>query len=227
MNWIKFYTKSSIGRKQLVAVTGLMLCAFLLLHLIGNFTLFAGYEVVDGVVQCAFNDYAAKLTAIPPLLILAEIGLFSVFFIHITTALRLAYENIVARGEIGYAVNAKAGSMTVASTTMPYTGIWILVFMILHIINFKFSDHSGEFGLYGIVANAFQNPIIVGYYIITFFLLGMHLFHGLESFFQTMGLNNPKYNGIYSAIAMIYAVVIFVGYSSIPVWFLFFKGGVE
>lgn len=215
MSWITRYCSSSIGRKQIMAKTGLMLCGFLIVHLAGNMLLFVGPE--------AFNAYADKLTSNKFLLIPAEIVLFSIFAAHIFLAIKLTIENRSARGGVRYAVNAQAGEMSFATKTMPITGMSILIFLVIHLVNFKFADHNVEFGLYGVIQTHFHNLFWVVYYIISMGLLAFHVGHGLQSAFKTYGLNHPNYNDIIKNLSIGYAAIIFIGYSSIPVYF-FFKG---
>lgn len=217
MSWITQYWSSSIGRKQIMAKTGLMLCGFLIIHLAGNMLLFVGPE--------AFNAYAASLTSNKFILYPAEVVLFSIFAVHIGLALKLTVENRQARGGVRYAVNTQVGDMSFATKTMPITGIWTLVFMILHLVNFKFADHSVENGLYGVVQTHFQNPIWSVYYIVSMALLGFHVGHGLQSSFQTFGLNHPKYNDLIKNSSIGFGSLIFVGFSSFPIYFFFFCKG--
>ncbi len=219
MSWIKKYSSSSIGRKQIVAKTGILLCGFLIAHLAGNMLLFAGYEQGN----CAFNDYAEQLTRNKPFLYFAEVILFSIFGTHIFFALKLSSENSDARGPVAYDVNANAGDLSLPSKTMRITGLWTLVFLIQHLINFKFAE-QGEKGLYGVVEQAFQNPMWSGYYILSMFILAMHVRHGVKSVFQTYGINHDKYNNIINRVSLGYATIIFIGFSSIPVWF-YLNGG--
>jgi len=198
-----------------MAKTGLMLCGFLIVHLAGNMLLFVGPE--------AFNAYAEKLTSNKFLLIPAEIVLFSIFGTHIYLAIKLTIENRNARGGVRYAVNAQAGEMSFATRTMPITGMSILIFLVIHLVNFKFADHSGDLGLYGVIQDHFQNIVWVLYYIISVALLGLHIGHGLQSVFKTYGLNHSNYNDIIKNLSIGYAALIFVGFSSIPLYF-FFKG---
>ena len=223
MNWILNYSRSSIGRKQIMAKTGLMLCGFLLVHLAGNFLLFVGPD--------AFNTYAYKLTSNKIILYTAELALISIFFTHIALAIKLTLENRAARGGVRYAVNAQAGDMSIATKSMPFSGAWILIFLFMHLMNFKYGgakevlvDGVAMLDLYSIVAKHFANPIWSTYYILTMAILGAHLHHGVQSVFQTFGFNHPRHNTIVKGIATVYAVTIFIGFSSFPVYFLFYKG---
>lgn len=222
MKGFKPYLHSSIGRKQLMAVTGFLLCGFLISHLVGNLLLFKGFDPKTGA--CAFNDYAASLMSMGVLLYLAEVILFVVFIVHLGLGIKLTIENRQARGSQKYYVNTKSGDMTIASRTMIFTGLWILVFLVLHLLHFKFADHSGDEKLFGVVKEHFQSLPNVVYYIISFIFLGAHLFHGVQSMFQTFGLNHEKYNAMIRNISTLYALVIVLGYSSIPLWFLLTGG---
>ena len=113
MNWFTNTFGSSVGKKLMMAVTGLFFCVFLVLHLAGNLTLYMGKD--------AFNSYAEHLHSLGPLLTLAEWGLLIFAVIHISTGLLLFYQNFKARPE-RYAVSKRAGGRTLGSATMPYTG---------------------------------------------------------------------------------------------------------
>jgi len=222
MSWIGKYASSSIGRKQILAKTGLLLCGFLLVHLAGNFLLFVGSD--------AFNGYAYAITKNKPILYMAELVLFGIFATHIGLALKLTFENRMARG-VNYEINAQAGDMTIATKTMPYTGGWILVFLVLHLMNFKYGGAQEVtvngvkmLDLYTVVAHHFAKPLWALYYIVSMALLAAHVHHGLQSALQTFGVNHPKWNGLIKCAANLYAAIIFLGFSSFPVYFLICKG---
>lgn len=223
MSWIGKYASSSIGRKQILAKTGLLLCGFLLVHLAGNFLLFVGPD--------AFNTYAYTITKNLTLLIIAEVILVSIFLTHIALAFRLTYENWKARGGVGYEINAQAGDMTIATKTMPITGTWTLVFLFVHLMNFKYGgaeevvvEGVKMLDLYTIVAAHFEKPLWSLYYIVSMALLAAHVHHGLQSALQTYGVNHPKWNCFIKLAANIYAAIIFLGFSSFPVYFMICKG---
>lgn len=221
MSWFTRYLSSSIGRKQLMAVTGLMLCGFLIVHLLGNLTIFLGWSE-EG---CAFNDYAHALTKNKSLLYIAEVVLLGIFGSHIYLAMVLTLENRKARGTDRYDVNANSGSLLVSSATMPYTGTWMLLFLILHIVNFRLADQTDPVylakGLFGVVEATFASPWWSIFYIVSMFMLGAHLKHGFQSALQTLGGNHPKYNSFIQTVSALYGLTIFVGFSSFPVWFIF------
>jgi succinate dehydrogenase / fumarate reductase cytochrome b subunit len=206
-----------------MAKTGLMLCMFLLVHLAGNLLLFVGAD--------AFNAYAYKLTHNKAILYIAELGLIAIFGTHIALAIKLTLENKAARGGVRYAVDAQAGDMSIATKSMPFSGGWILVFLILHLINFKYGgakavmvDGVEMLDLYTIVANHFANPFWALYYVVSMAILAAHLHHGVQSVFQTFGFNHARHNGMIKGVALAYSALIFVGFSSFPVYFFFCKG---
>ncbi len=127
-NWFICTLKSSIGKKLIMALTGLGFCIFLIAHLAGNLTICAGED--------AFNSYAERLHALGPLVIFTEIGLLFFAVSHISIGAYLFYQNFRARPE-RYLIKKNAGGRTIGSVTMPYTGLFILFFIVLNIIDFK------------------------------------------------------------------------------------------
>ncbi|MGD8780083.1 MAG: succinate dehydrogenase cytochrome b subunit [Ignavibacteria bacterium] len=222
MGWLFESLNSSIGKKIVMAVTGICLILFLIIHLAGNLTLFFGAE--------AFNGYVHTLEPFKPVIRVIEVVLGLIFFFHILNGIRLWYTNRQARPE-KYAVNASSKNSTFSSRTMIYTGSIIFIFLVLHLSTFwyyfNFSGHpeTGEFTFYKIVIDLFQNYLYAGFYILAMILLGFHLNHGFQSAFQTFGWNNSKYFPLIEKLGQIYSIVMAVGFGSIPVYFLFFYGG--
>ena len=216
MNILCDYCKSSIGKKQIVAVTGLFMILFLVGHLAGNLLLFLGPEV--------YNAYAHKLAGLRPGLYVIEIGLVIVFIVHILVTAWTVWENIQAR-PINYAVIKPSEQRSLATKLMPYTGTYLLAFVLYHLFDFTFTEHEGgrsilvngqSYGLFGVVYNSFLDPIHSVLYIFAMFCLGFHLWHGVDSFMQTFGLKNEKYASIVEKTSHWFAALITVGYSSIP-----------
>ena len=133
MNWLTNTLGTSVGKKLMMAITGLGFCIFLIAHLAGNLTLYAGKD--------AFNSYAEHLHSLGPFLTLAELGLLFFAIVHVLTGVILFYQNFKAR-PIRYSVNKNAGGRTIGSATMPYTGFALLLFIIFHLINFHFVDKT-------------------------------------------------------------------------------------
>ncbi len=212
----KNFLNSSIGRKQIMAITGAGLIGFTLTHLLGNFLLLVGPD--------AFNLYAHTLTS-NPLIYLAEAGLVTMFLLHVVFAAILTIQNKQARPS-SYAVKTKTGrGETFASQTMPYTGFIMLVFIVLHLITFKYGSNYPAMvdgvemrDIYRTVIEYFANPLYVVWYVFAMLSLGVHTSHGFHSMFQSWGLTHPKYTPHVKKAAMAYAVFVTVGFSSLAIF---------
>ena len=208
MNWLTTTLASSVGKKLLMALTGFAFLGFLAVHLAGNLTIYGGKE--------AFNGYAERLHALDKLLLVFELGLVAFALIHVVTGLVLFWQNRKAR-PVAYAGRKSAGGQTLASTTMPYTGILILAFVLFHLANFTFTNKSGT-TIFEIVSRAFQNPLYVAVYVLAMVVVALHVRHGFWSAFQTIGANHPKYMPAISILSVVLAVGVGVGFGLIPLF---------
>lgn len=221
MKRIFSHYRSSIGRKQIVAVTGLLLIFYLVIHLAGNLLLLAGPEV--------YNNYGKKLVSLRPALYGAEFLLLVIFVVHMWVTYLLVMENIRSRGTVGYRVKGTKGERSFATQIMPYTGAIILAFVIYHLWDFTFvSPQSGrsifadgvDYGLYGLVYNAFSDPVHSTIYIIAMMCIGFHLSHGISSFCQTFGIDHPKFTPAIRLFSYFFGALIGWSYSMIPLYVL-------
>ena len=212
MNWLMDTMFTSIGKKFLMALTGLIFCSFLAVHLAGNLTLYAGGDF--------FNAYAEKLHMLGKLITIAEWGLVIFALIHVVTGLLLFYQNFTAR-PVRYKVDKWAGGRTWGSATMPYTGVLLLIFIIFHLVNFHFADRS-QLTLYQIVSAAFAKPDYVIIYVVAMLVAALHVSHGFWSAFQTIGANHPKYMPLIRGAGIVFSVAVAVGFGFIPVYISFF-----
>jgi succinate dehydrogenase / fumarate reductase cytochrome b subunit len=208
MNWIQQALWSSIGKKLMMAVTGLAFIVFLMAHLAGNLTIYAGGE--------AFNAYAAKLHSLGPLLSFFELGLLLFAAIHIITGLFLFLQNRQAR-PVAYSHYQSSGGRTLSSRTMPYTGLISLGFVIFHLINFSFVDKT-ERTIFQIVSAAFANPLYVIIYMAVMVIVALHVRHGFWSAFQTLGGNHPKYMPTIMKLSVVVGVIVAVGFGLLPIY---------
>jgi succinate dehydrogenase / fumarate reductase cytochrome b subunit len=208
MNWLTNIFGSSVGKKLMMAVTGLFFCVFLVLHLAGNLTIYMGKDV--------FNSYAEHLHSLGPLLVLAEWGLLIFAVTHISTGLLLFYQNFKAR-PTRYAVNKRAGGRTLGSATMPYTGVILLLFVIYHLFNFHFVDKTHT-TIFQIVSNAFAQPSYVLIYTFAMVIAAVHVSHGFWSAFQTLGANHPKYTPFLRGLSLVFSLIVGIGFGFIPVY---------
>ena len=208
MNWFINTIWTSVGKKLMMAVTGLFFCVFLTLHLAGNLTIYMGKD--------AFNSYAEHLHSLGPLLTLAEWGLLIFAIIHISAGLLLFYQNFKAR-PTRYAVNKRAGGRTLGSATMPYTGVILLLFVIIHLFNFHFVDKTHT-TIFQIVSNAFAQPSYVLIYTFAMITAAVHVSHGFWSAFQTLGANHPKYTPLLRGLSLVFCLIVGIGFGFIPVY---------
>ncbi|KAF0218076.1 MAG: succinate dehydrogenase cytochrome b556 [Geobacteraceae bacterium] len=206
---------SSVGRKILMAITGQLMVLFVIVHLLGNSTIFIGWV----------NAYAEHLHAMPPVVWIFRIVMLALVGIHILFGIQLTLENSAANPQ-GYAVNNKLKA-TFASENMIWTGLLLLAFIVYHVLHFtarvtpdivKGVDALGRFDVFTMVVSSFQHGIIAVIYVAAMVTLFLHLSHGIQSFFQTMGWNNAKSLPVFSKIAMVLAVIFLLGYSSIPLF---------
>jgi succinate dehydrogenase / fumarate reductase cytochrome b subunit len=210
MGWIGSLYRSSVGKKSIMAASGLLLSLFLLTHLIGNSVSFLGRE--------AFNAYAAKLHSVGNLIYIFETGLLTLFLIHIITGVILYLENLQARPS-RYSVNSSEGGRSWGSRTMPYTGAIIFVFIIVHLLNFHFTDKSVPVA--DLVRELLSRPPLAFFYIVSLLAVALHLSHGAWSLFQSMGLNHDKYNRLLLKGALVFSILMGAVFILIPVLALF------
>ncbi len=208
MGWVLKFFGSSVGRKLLMAATGLCFVLFLTTHLAGNLLLYRGGE--------AFNTYAARLHSLGPLLTMFELALLALALIHVVFGLWLFYENNRAR-PVKYAVKKSGGGQTWGSATMPYTGVLILAFVIYHLIRFHFVDKT-TVPIYEIVQAAFQNSFEVALYVAAMAVVALHVSHGFWSAFQTLGAHHTRYTPIIKGVGLIFSMVVGIGFGFIPVY---------
>lgn len=209
------FLESSIGKKIMVALAGLFLCGFLAMHLLGNLLLFVG--------PAAFNKYAETLEH-NPLLPIAEVGLVVLFLVHIALSVRARIANNAAR-PVEYEAYAGKGARTPGSKSMAISGSLILIFLIVHIKSFRLAaEEIRETNLYDLVTGSFTNPLYAGFYIVALVAIGLHLSHGFQSAFQTLGLNHPRYTPTIKKLGLAFAILVALGFISMPLYFGFLGG---
>ena len=204
-----FYT-STTGKKAVMAVSGCILFLFVVGHLVGNLQIYEGPEKL--------NRYAVLLRTEPPLLWAVRVVLLAMVLLHIWSSVQLAARNISAR-PISYRMK-KATESSYASRTMYWSGPIILAFVIYHLLDFTFGKVNPHFepgNVYGNVVASFQVIPVAVFYVIAMLLLCLHLYHGLWSMFQSLGIAHPRYTPVLRKGAAAVATVIAAGNISIPV----------
>lgn len=200
---------TSILKKTAMAVTGLAWIGFLVGHLAGNLQIFAGSE--------KFNAYAQFLASLGGLLYVAEVSLIAFLAMHIYSGISVTRENRAARPK-DYAARSINGESTLASRSMAVGGVILAVFIVSHVVMFKYGDMTGPGGLWGLVIREFKNPLVVAWYLLAMVALGMHLSHGLQSAFQTLGALKPAWRPKLRQVGGAFGWLIALGFGALPVW---------
>lgn len=209
-------------RKIMIALTGLFLCLFLMVHLSANCLLLWPPETARGL----YNTYSTFLRDSPLIKVIAY-ALYLSILLHVIYAIRVTIRNRIAK-PIKYAVNKRRENSTWASQNMGILGGLILIFIIVHLANFwarvKLGigaevgyDEMGNKDIYEITYSLFQNVYCVAFYTILTIPLGIHLYHGLQSAFKTLGFYHRKGLIWLAKISLIYAIVVSAGFGTIPI----------
>ena len=215
---MRFMT-SSVGRKVLMAGSGLFMLLFVIVHLLGNSSIFVG---PDGI-----NAYADKLHGLGPFVWAFRLFMLAMLGIHILFGILVTLDNWSANPD-KYKVK-KMLKATFAGETMIWTGALLLVFIVYHLLQFTVritpdvvlgEDAKGRFDVFTMVTSSFSSTPIVAIYVAAMVTLFLHLSHGIQSIFQTIGWNNDKTLPTYTRLGQLLAVVFLLGYSAIPVLIL-------
>ena len=218
--WALTLYRSTIGKKAIMAVTGLILVGFVIAHMAGNLQVFVG--------PAKMNAYASFLKSLGEFLWLARIGLLVALVLHVLMAWQLTQMKRNAR-PVDYQHRAPQVS-TVASRTMRWGGLLLLVFIVFHILHFTTgtvfpsastpSDAYPAFShtdVYGNIIAAFRTPWVAAFYVVAMLFLMLHLFHGAWSSVRTLGLTKPSSRPMERRVATVVAIVVWLGFSVIPI----------
>jgi succinate dehydrogenase / fumarate reductase cytochrome b subunit len=224
MNDILKFFQSSLGKKYLMAGTGLILFGFVLMHMLGNLQIFLGPD--------ALNRYAHFLQSTPELLWVARLGLLAMAGVHIWSAIQLSAENRAAR-PTGYLGRPTPVAASYASRTMLMSGLIIAIFIIYHLLHFTvqvpavnltgqdfrtlLEPRTKHHDVFRMMVIGYSNAWVSGFYVLGMALLCLHLSHGVSAMFQSLGLKTKRFGKLIDRFALVSAVVIFAGNCSIPV----------
>ena len=217
---------TSIARKWVMALSGLFLCLFLVGHLAGNLMLLKS----SSTTLLDFNEYAHFMTTNPAVQVLRVLTLVSIVA-HLVMSIKLTLQNKAAR-KTAYAYSGSTGNASWASKNMAPLGVFLLLFLALHLASFAIKNITG--GIQGIDANvnvdvytevitAFKNPLYVAFYVLSMVALAFHLSHGFKSGFQSLGARHPKYTGLIEKSGMALGALIPLGFALIPIVLHFFN----
>jgi len=218
VNALSAFYHSSVGKKMIVALSGIILILFVIGHLLGNLQIFLGPDWING--------YSHHLRDLGPILWIIRIFLLTTVIVHIYVTIRLAIDNRRARPE-AY-IDKQHVKATFASRHMVMSGLIVLAFIIYHIAHFTVrvtdrrfallkADPLNHYDVYSMMVYGFQSIYVSSFYVLGLFLLALHLSHGSSSFFQSLGLNNKTLTPRLAFGGRVFAWLLFLGYTSIPI----------
>ncbi|MEN8258428.1 MAG: succinate dehydrogenase cytochrome b subunit [Thermodesulfobacteriota bacterium] len=213
MKVVRRFCGTSVGRKYIMALSGAGLAIFLVVHLLGNTSIFFGAQ--------AFNSYAEHMHGLGPLVSVAEVVLLLFFLVHISFGATLFIRNSLARSS-RYEVNRSSGGRTPGSRTMFYSGLMVLVLVIFHLFTVHFANHPGPIS--ALIRSEFASLPVSLFYIVGLAAVGLHLSHGLWSIWQSLGVNHPLYDLTLDRGALLGAVVIAGLFMVFPILGLLWDG---
>ena len=211
------FFSSTIGKKYLMGISGLVWAGFVFVHMLGNLTILISADL--------YNAYGHAIVSNKPLLYAAEVALVGALILHVYLAINLSYTNRKAKGHQPQAKTNGEKGTSVASQSMAIHGTLLLVFIITHLLTFKF---GAEYittvngvqmrDLARLMVEVFTQPLAVVWYIVCLLLLGTHLSHGFGSVFQSFGLLHPAYQNTIKMASWTYAIVVTLGFLSNPIY---------
>jgi succinate dehydrogenase / fumarate reductase cytochrome b subunit len=215
---VEFY-RSAVGKKWVMAVTGILLMGYVFFHMLGNLKVYLGAEDLNHYGEW-LRDLLVPFFPRTVTLWLLRIGLIAAFVLHIHAAYGLTRINRQARAAGGYISKRDYQAANAASRSMRYTGVVILLFLIFHLADLTWGTVNPDFvrgDVYRNLVASFERPAVSAIYIVANIALGLHLFHGGWSMFQSLGLNNPRWNSWRRGFAVGFAAIVTVGNLTFPI----------
>ena len=221
MNSLRSFLSSTIGKKVLVAITGILFCLFLLFHLLNNLVIYTGEE--------NFNYLVSSLEKIKPLIRLLEVVLLTILVVHISNSVYLSIQSRKSGNQTSLS-NVKKPNAPLSSRTMLFTGSVLFIFIVVHLSTFWFNfqltdDHDAYYNMVTNSAIGFGNIFITILYLVAMVILGFHLKHGFSSAIQTLGIKDTSIGKVVSTIGVVFWLFIPAGFFSIAFWFGILNGG--
>ena len=221
MTNLKSFLSSTIGKKVLVAITGILFCLFLLFHLVNNLVIYTGEE--------NFNYLVSSLEKIKPLIRLLEVVLLTILVVHISNSVYLSIQSRKSGNQTSLS-SVKKPNAPLSSRTMLFTGSVLFIFIVVHLSTFWFNfqltdDHDAYYNMVTNSAIGFGNIFITILYLVAMVILGFHLKHGFSSAIQTLGIKDTSIGKVVSTIGVVFWLFIPAGFFSIAFWFGILNGG--
>ena len=211
MNRLAVFWQSSVGKKAVMAVTGFILVAYLLTHVLANLLVFNGPERINRYAQLLHSSGAALWGA--------RLILLAALILHIIAATQLAIRSRAARPE-PYAGGRDPQVSTFAARTIRWGGALILLFLIYHILHFTTGTAHPDFvelNPHHNVSTGFRNPLVAAVYLLAMLAVGLHLYHGVWSSGRSLGLSQPSPRPLHRRVALILAVFVWLGFTAIVI----------
>lgn len=209
--------RSSVGKKALMAVSGILLAGFVVAHMLGNLKMFQGAQAMDEYAQF-LRELGYPILPEYGVLWIARIALLAAVGVHAVAAFHLWKQSRSARPTRYRKEDSQVFSY--ASRTMRWGGVIVLLFVVYHILHFTTGTVHPEYEYGAVYANVvvgFQNPLVAGFYLVAVGALALHLHHGLWSVFSTLGVQNPRIERFRRPLAGAIAFLLFAGYATVPV----------
>ena len=221
MTNLRSFLSSTIGKKVLVAITGILFCLFLLFHLVNNLVIYTGEE--------NFNYLVSSLEKIKPLIRLLEVVLLTILVVHISNSVYLSIQSRKSGNQTSLS-NVKKPNAPLSSRTMLFTGSVLFIFIVVHLSTFWFNfqltdDHDAYYNMVTNSAIGFGNIFVTILYLVAMVILGFHLKHGFSSAIQTLGIKDTSIGKVVSTIGVVFWLFIPAGFFSIAFWFGILNGG--
>ena len=218
-SWLGSFFTSDIGMKWLMALTGIGLLAYVLVHMIGNLKVYFGAEEIDTYAE-GLRGLLYPIAPKESVLWIFRLGLIAAFVIHIWTAVVLTRHNQIARGRTRYTAKRQYLAANYAARTMRWSGTIVLLFVLYHLADLTLGWVNPDFvsgAVYANILASFEVWYVALFYVVAQIFLAIHIFHGAWSLFQSLGLANRRYNEWRRWFAVGFALVILIGNSSIPI----------
>ena len=218
-SWLGPFFTSDIGMKWMMALTGIGLLAYVLVHMIGNLKIYLGPEDIDHYAE-ALKTLFYPIVPKTAMLWLFRFGLTAMFIIHMWSAITLALRNRRARGTIRYTAKRQYLAANYANRTMLWGGVIIFLFLVFHIMDLTLGTVNPDFvagSVYNNIVYSFSRWWVALIYIVAQIALAFHIYHGAWSVFQSLGMSNPRYDDWRRWLAVVLALALLIGNSSIPI----------
>lgn len=218
-HWLIALYRSAVGKKYVMAITGIMGLGYVIAHLVGNLKIYLGAESINEYAHWLRESLLYPILPHNVMLWILRLGLIAALVLHLHAAYALTVMNRNAR-PTGYQSKRDFIAADFASRTMRWTGVIVLLFIVFHLLDLTWGQANPDFvagDVFHNVSESFQRGAVVAFYVIAQLALAVHLYHGIWSLGQTMGLNNPRWNSTWRGGAIGLVAIITVGNISFPV----------